>query len=380
MSVYKRADGIYVYDFQIQGVRFFGSTGGREEAAALKVEDEQRVKARAHLSLVVEQRTAPMTVNVAFDRFWVEVGDRYSGNYRKTVWASLVWLSAQFGPKTRLSDIGPSVIAEVVARRRGQGVKNATVNRTVTELVRRVLKRAEDLWEQKVKKIKWADLMLAEPKERVRELRDHEETKLVARMRDDYLPAIQFLMASGCRLNEAVVLRWRDIDFENGLMTVHGKGSKVAVIPLSAELRAILTPLLGNHSEKVFTYKTQRTRNHPKSGKLMTKGSRMPMTYSGLCTAWRRHGAPATGIVDFRLHDTRHTAATRLLRATGNLKMVQQLLRHEDIATTAKYAHVDVEDLRAGMELVRRKLKSVEGHDDKTGMDGHRRPGTKGRP
>lgn len=66
---------------------------------------------------------------------------------------------------------------------------------------------------------------------------------------------------------------------------------------------------------------------------------------SGLDTAFGRAMAKA-GIKDFRFHDLRHTTATRLLRQEGNLRMVQKLLRHSDIATTARYAHVLDEDLR----------------------------------
>jgi integrase len=46
----------------------------------------------------------------------------------------------------------------------------------------------------------------------------------------------------------------------------------------------------------------------------------------------------------------RHTAASRLLRKTGNLKMVQRLLGHKNIQTTARYAHVFLDDEREGME------------------------------
>ncbi len=43
---------------------------------------------------------------------------------------------------------------------------------------------------------------------------------------------------------------------------------------------------------------------------------------------------------DFRFHDFRHNLATKVLRETGNLKLVQRLLNHSDIATTTRYAHV----------------------------------------
>ncbi|MDG2571043.1 tyrosine-type recombinase/integrase, partial [Vibrio parahaemolyticus] len=73
-----------------------------------------------------------------------------------------------------------------------------------------------------------------------------------------------------------------------------------------------------------------------------------------------------TGVTDFRFHDNRHTAATRLLRSSGNLKLVQKLLRHEDIATTTKYAHVTDEDLRLAMETAAESQEKSQDRESKT--------------
>ena len=113
---------------------------------------------------------------------------------------------------------------------------------------------------------------------------------------------------------------------------------------------AILTPLRGHHPEAVFTFQAPKTAINPKTKRHYIRGARYPITRAGFKTAWRRYGGAAAGLEDFRLHDARHTAATRLLRNSGNLKLVQKLLRHEDIATTSKYAHADHADLRAAME------------------------------
>ena len=64
-----------------------------------------------------------MTVNVAFDRFWLEVGAHYSGgnekgSYRKTVWTALKWLAGALKPATLLRDIDGSKI--VWARELGE--------------------------------------------------------------------------------------------------------------------------------------------------------------------------------------------------------------------------------------------------------------------
>jgi site-specific recombinase XerD len=87
-------------------------------------------------------------------------------------------------------------------------------------------------------------------------------------------------------------------------------------------------------------------------------GERYPITYWNLQTRWRRALAKA-GVEDFRFHDLRHTAASRLLRKTHDLKMVQDMLDHAQITTTTKYAHVLKDDLRAGMEAAQEAARQA---------------------
>jgi integrase len=95
----------------------------------------------------------------------------------------------------------------------------------------------------------------------------------------------------------------------------------------------------------VFTYTAQRTRE----GRV--QGRRYPITYSGIKTAWRRLRKRA-GVMGFRFHDFRHDFGTKLLRETGNLKLVQRALNHADIKTTTRYAHVLDKEVEAAMEAV----------------------------
>jgi len=64
---------------------------------------------------------------------------------------------------------------------------------------------------------------------------------------------------------------------------------------------------------------------------------------------WRRLRKRA-GIKDFRIHDLRHDFATKLLRSTRNLKLVQKALNHRDITSTLRYAHVLDEEVADAME------------------------------
>jgi integrase len=170
-----------------------------------------------------------------------------------------------------------------------------------------------------------------------------EEAALFTALRPDYHPIVRFALLTGCRLAECVGLTWTDVHWGERLIWVNGKGGKRASIPMPPAVRDLLWPLQGQHPTAVFTYAADR------GARAVRKGSRQPVTYEGLKTHWRRAKA-ASGVPDYRFHDNRHTAATRVLRASGNLHIVKRMLRHEDIATTVKYAHSQHDDVMAAME------------------------------
>jgi hypothetical protein len=99
----------------------------------------------------------------------------------------------------------------------------------------------------------------------------------------------------------------------------------------------------------VFTYVASRTTKQQK----LIRGELYPITYSGLKSTWKRIRASAN-VFDFRFHDFRHDFATKLLRETKNLKLVQRALNHADIKTTTKYAHVVDDEVAAGLEPTRK--------------------------
>ena len=92
------------------------------------------------------------------------------------------------------------------------------------------------------------------------------------------------------------------------------------------------------------------TREH-RGGERILRGQRYPITYGAFYAVFKR-AAGAIGRPELRVHDLRHTAGTNTLRATGNLVMAQQLLAHQSINTTRRYAHVLRDDLREALERV----------------------------
>tara|TARA_R110002020_G_scaffold53905_9_gene150537 strand:+ start:16980 stop:17522 length:543 start_codon:yes stop_codon:yes gene_type:complete len=163
-------------------------------------------------------------------------------------------------------------------------------------------------------------------------------------MREDFMPWYLFSQISGRRMAETLI-RWTDINEDAGEIVTSGKGDTVVRTPLTPSIRELIEPLRGHHPIFVFTFVARRTL--PKKG--YVKGHRYPIVKSHASIRWRRCRMEA-GVEDFRFHDHRHDRATKLLRQTRNLKLVQLALNHANIATTAKYAHVMNEDLAAALE------------------------------
>jgi integrase len=355
MSVYKSPKSpFYQYDFQVGGNRFHGTTKARSKREAEAVEREIKKKAQDEVSKSAEIGMEPLTFDVAVGRFWTE-----KGQYRadKSSWfTTLKKLVDYFGKEKRLSDITNATMIECVSHFRarlrwgkvaykhgpGRIVSNATVNRQVLEPLKSIFRRAR-LWGYHFpQEPHWKEHWLKEPQERVRELHAHEQHALQASLREDYRHWFEFLQLSGRRANESLI-RWNDVNWEGGEISTLGKGDRRVWTPITPSIRAILQACVGHHPEYVFTFIAQRTRDGKEAGK------RYPMTYGNIASIWKRTVCKAK-VSDFRLHDNRHDTATKLLRQTNNLKLVQRVLNHTQLSTTAKYAHVMDEEVASALE------------------------------
>jgi integrase len=225
-----------------------------------------------------------------------------------------------------------------------------TVNHTTRQL-RKLFMRAK-VWGVRFQhEPTWKRHLLPESLERVRELSEDEAERLDACMREDYRPFFEFARATGLRLNECL-LRWSEVDWSARQIRKPGKGGHYVTTHITSQVRQILWPLRGHHAEFVFTYVPQRsfeaTSKHDVSN---GNNPRRPLTYAGVQMAWRRLRKRA-GLVGFRFHDFRHDFATKVLRATGNLKLTQRALNHRDIKTTLRYAHVLDSEVAEALERV----------------------------
>ena len=342
MSVYKPKNSPHWhYDFVVQGRRLHGSTGTASRRAAEIVE----ARLRTEYAEGASRRKPGLSLDRAAQKYFLEVAKFQPS--AKTTEYQLANLCTGLGPETFLHDITGPHLSTYVAKRRAK-VSDASVNREL-ELLRRVIRRADKVWAVDCPTINWTDLLLREPEGRVRELSAAEEERLFEALRQDLHGIVRFALITGVRLRNAIELTWGQVDFDAGVIRLAIKskkpGGETHFLPLIPELVALLSAERGNHPERVFTYAVVRGRQGRR------KGQRHPFTLTGWRRAWEQALTQA-GITDFRFHDLRHTAATRTLRASQNLKVVQSLLGHRDIATTARYAHAQLDDVKQALVAV----------------------------
>lgn len=342
MTVYQHKNSPnWQFDFQVRGVRYTGSTGCTSKSAAKEFERKERNR-------IAEGRQVKpdITVDEACGNYWSLVGQHESNAV--TTKGQIKRLTAFFGASTLLRDLDRAEIDRFVARRRGQKarykkelVSNATVNREV-QLLKRIINRVPDRYAKPT--IDWRGALLKEVEERKRELLPDEEARLFEALPPDLANVAEFAMLSGQRVSSILTMLWSKLDLTNARATVRVKGGKWHQFPLTPRMVA----LLANQPKvcaQVFTYLCERPSPPRGDRPRRVKGERYPFSEDGWRRKWK-HALDAAGISDFRFHDLRHTAGTRVLRSSNNLKAVQGLLGHTAITTTARYAHAMEEDVR----------------------------------
>lgn len=141
---------------------------------------------------------------------------------------------------------------------------------------------------------------------------------------------------AGLRVHEIAKFRGDDIDLTSMQLTVNGKGNKTCVLPLHPAIAAEAS-LFPRRGYWFPSYDSQHT-NLPHI--------RAAAVGKAIMQTMDRAGVPG------QAHQLRHWYATSLLRSGVDLRVVQELMRHESPATTAIYTHVDSAQQIAGISLL----------------------------
>jgi integrase/recombinase XerD len=143
---------------------------------------------------------------------------------------------------------------------------------------------------------------------------------------------VELLYGAGLRVSEAVGLDRAAIDLERRLVRTIGKGSKERIVPIGREA----VDALRRYDSRGRPYLDKRHRSE-----LFLNAKGGPLTRAGAFLILRRLAA-AAGLEPGRVHPhlLRHSFATHLLEGGADLRSVQEMLGHADLATTELYTHV----------------------------------------
>lgn len=180
------------------------------------------------------------------------------------------------------------------------------------------------------------------------------------------LAMVELLYGCGLRASELLGLREGDVDLEAGLVRCTGKGDKERVVPMGGAAAAALVRYLRDGRRAL-----QRGRRR---AELFLNARGAPLTRQGLDYVLRRHLRAAGLPGRASAHTFRHSFATHLLAGGADLRSVQEMLGHANVATTQVYTHVTVEHLREVFlethPRARRRRAATEGAGDAAARKG----------
>ncbi len=157
------------------------------------------------------------------------------------------------------------------------------------------------------------------------------------------IAAIRLLALTGARLNEILTLKWEHINFDNRRLQLPDSKTGAKNVFLNPPALSVLADL-------------PRFNGNP----FVICGERAGAHLVNLQKPWRRIRALA-GLDDVRLHDLRHSFASVAVASGMSLPLIGALLGHSQPQTTARYAHLADDPLKAAADLVGQKMEAVAG-------------------
>lgn len=143
---------------------------------------------------------------------------------------------------------------------------------------------------------------------------------------------LELIYAAGLRVSELTRLHMTSLNLEAGFVRVLGKGSKERIVPIGSQAMASIRGYLKNGRKKLLKDQTSHYLFVARAGK--------PMTRQGFWKLLKRYALKSGIQKKVTPHSLRHSFASHLLEGGADLRAVQIMLGHVDIATTQIYTHV----------------------------------------
>lgn len=265
-------------------------------------------------------------------------------------------LRRHFGGRV-MNSLQPMDVREYIALRKGEGVRNATINREIA-LLSSAINYANREWDWELPNVA-KGRKLKEDEGRTRWITRDEAELLIqyagsepkAQHLADF---IRLALNTGCRSGELLGLEWRRVNLQERLLFLeanHTKAGKRRSVPLNEMSR-----------QAIMNRLRFRAKHCPASPWVFARedGTRIKAVKRSFKTACRR-----AGIGDFHIHDLRHTCAAWLVGIGVPLAEVRDLLGHASVVVTERYAHLSPDNVRAAVAQLDQPMSRF-GHADES--------------
>jgi len=354
MSVFKRNGvGNYYIQFNFNGKTYCKSSKTTNKRTSERMERDWRDE----LHRIEELGERPrITLREAFSHYIEEKQNTGSASYSIT---NVKTVSERFNIDVYVDEIRDWDLTKLKSKRQKEGIAAQTIKHNF-QAIRSAVTWAKDHG-YLVKELTFPKVKL--PKHRLRYLSFEEEKRLLhdldPKRKRPYRPDYDFrpaeenrryqdnydlvigLLDTGARYSELANIKWSAIDIENGSINLwRPKVRNESIVYMTSRLKEIFKQRFENRLsiEYVFTNKNGQQRGY------QAKGIR---------AAFKR-----ASISNFKIHDLRHTCASRLIQAGLSLYEVANILGHTDISTTQIYAHLERKDISAKARDVLENLQN----------------------
>ena len=148
---------------------------------------------------------------------------------------------------------------------------------------------------------------------------------------------LELMYATGLRISEVISLEFKNIDYDECIIRVMGKGSKERIVPINDYAIKYLKEYIDN-------YRPELVKNEINNYIFLNNHGRM-LTRQGIFKMIKNYAELKNIKKTIGPHTLRHTFATHLLENGADLRVIQELLGHSDISTTQIYTHLTKEAL-----------------------------------
>jgi integrase len=336
--IYKR-DKSWYFQFTVKGKRFQGAIGEVSKAVAREVAEKKRVEALEG-KLVERPIQAPLFGQYDAEKgCFTDTAGKYLDYYQQQhkprsalrMHTAMVSLCRAFAGK-RLDELHPFLIERYKTQRKEAGYADATVNRELACLKNLFNLAIKWGWvrDNPVRQVK----LFRENNARLRWVTLEEETALLEHCDQRLKTFLLAAVDTGFRAGELLSLRWQDVNFQRGSVSVASGYTK--------------------NGEPRCNPMTKRLGQSLQEWKAASNGSGDRLVFG----AWRyrepfeRARATAKLGKDVIVHSLRHTYISRLIMAGADVRTVQELAGHKTIGMTMRYAHLGPEHKRRVIGLL----------------------------